>query len=341
MMVWLADYGLFLLKLLTVSVVVLLVIGLVARMKQLSSAETSGHLNIRALHERFAEQTEALQSHLLSGKAWKQWRKAQQQALKAKDKAGPSPRVFVLDFKGDLAASAVRSLREEVSAVLAVADPTRDEVLLRLDSPGGMVPGYGLAASQLARVREAQLPLTICVDQVAASGGYLMACLATHLVAAPFAVLGSIGVVAQIPNVHRLLKRHAVDVELLTAGTYKRTLTVLGENTPAGRQKFQEDLEDTHTLFKNHVAQWRPQLSLDVVGNGDHWYSQQAVDLKLVDALATSDEVIRCKAQSAEVYELRWTLPQPLARRLGLSLLTAVDTWLMRWWQRGTLPGPR
>ena len=105
-------------------------------------------------------------------------------------------------------------------------------------------------------------------DKVAASGGYMMACIGDRILSAPFAVLGSIGVVAQIPNLHRLLKKHDVDYEVLTAGEYKRTLTVFGENTDKGRQKFQEDLELTHVLFKDFVSRYRPQLDIDQVLGG-------------------------------------------------------------------------
>ena len=108
---------------------------------------------------------------------------------------------------------------------------------------------YGLAASQMQRIRDKKLKLTVCVDKVAASGGYMMAVVADKIIAAPFAVLGSIGVLAQVPNFHRLLKKHDVDFEMLTAGKYKRTLTMFGENTDKGREKFQEDIEDTHVLF--------------------------------------------------------------------------------------------
>lgn len=332
---FLAAYGLFLLQALTLVVLLgLLVYGL----RLQGETSPAGALRIKSVNDQLAFSADDLRDAILTPQAMKAERKRRRRAAK-QQASDPRPRVFVLHFEGDLMASAVASLRHEVTAVLAVAKPDEDEVVLVLESPGGVVHGYGLAASQLARLRDAGIRLTVCVDKVAASGGYMMACLADHLVAAPFAVIGSIGVVAQIPNVNRLLKRHAVDVELLTAGAYKRTLTVLGENTEAGRAKFQADLDQTHALFKGFVQQWRPQVVVDEVATGEHWFGQQALALNLVDALGTSDDVLREKVRVAQVVSLHWWRHRTLPQRLGLSIMNGLDGLLLRWWQRGV--GPR
>lgn len=337
-----ADYGLFLIKSVTVLVVVVLIISLAARMRRddLPGLQ-SGHLEVEALNDRYQAEADALRTLVWDDTQWKLEKKARKQRLKddkkrakSKEPAPVKPKLFVLQFKGDIAASAVAHLRHEVSALLAVANKAQDEVLLLLESPGGMVHGYGLAASQLVRIREAGLKLTVCVDKVAASGGYLMAAIANRLLAAPFAVVGSIGVVVQIPNVHRLLKRHDVDVELMTAGEYKRTLTVLGENTEAGRQKFQEDLDDTHALFKEFVQQWRSNLDIDRVGTGEHWYGRRAIDLGLIDEIKTSDEYLRERAKTADLFALHWRTKSTLGQRLGLAATHSMDQLLLRWWQR-------
>ena len=241
-------------------------------------------------------------------------RKAEKAALKKGDQADDesetdSRRVFVLDFNGDIEASAVENLREEVSAVLSVAGAD-DEVIVRLESAGGVVHGYGLAASQLKRIRERGVKLTVAVDKVAASGGYMMACIADQIIAAPFAVLGSIGVVAQIPNFNRLLKSQNIDVEMHTAGEYKRTLTMLGENTEAGREKFLEELEDVHELFKTFVAENRSKVDIAAVGTGEAWYGQRALERQLVDLLMTSDEYVIKKLKENAVYEVKYEIQQ-------------------------------
>lgn len=226
-------------------------------------------------------------------------------------------RIFFLHFEGDPRASAVERLRREINAVLTLAT-SNDEVIVSVESPGGMVPNYGLAASQLARFRDHDIPLTVVVDKVAASGGYLMAVVANRIVAAPFALVGSIGVVAQIPNVHRLLKRNDVDVEILTAGKYKRTLTVLGENTQEGRDKFLEELEDVHALFQEFVADFRPGLELERVATGEAWFGKRALELKLVDQLATSDEILLGACEHSEVFSVAWQdHKKPIERLLG------------------------
>ena len=144
----------------------------------------------------------------------------------------------------------VESLREEITAIISIANPSKDKVLIRLESGGGVVHGYGLAASQLQRIKSAGIPLSVAIDKVAASGGYMMACVADEILAAPFAIVGSIGVIAQIPNFNKILKKNDVEFEQITAGEFKRTLTLFGENTDKAREKFREEIEQTHDLFK-------------------------------------------------------------------------------------------
>ena len=224
--------------------------------------------------------------------------------------------VYVLDFCGDISSSETTALREEISAILNVAKP-EDEVLLRLESPGGIVHNYGFAASQLSRLKQKGIKLTVAVDKVAASGGYMMACVADKIVSAPFAVIGSIGVVAQIPNVHRLLKKHDVDVDVMTAGEFKRTVTVLGENTEKGKQKFQQELEETHKLFKQFVSQNRPCLDIDKIATGEHWFGQQAIALQLVDEISTSDDLILEKMKEKQVLNVKYRLKKSLIKKFG------------------------
>ncbi|WP_122679480.1 protease SohB, partial [Pseudomonas viridiflava] len=235
----------------------------------------------------------------------------------------------------DIKASATESMRHEITALLTLATD-KDEVVLRLESGGGMVHSYGLASSQLARIRQAGIPLTICIDKVAASGGYMMACIGNKIISAPFAILGSIGVVAQLPNVNRLLKKHDIDFEVLTAGEYKRTLTVFGENTEKGREKFQQDLDITHDLFKNFVASYRPQLSIDEVATGEVWLGMAALDKQLVDELKTSDEYLAERAKDADVFHLHYVQRKSLQERMGMAAAASADSLIAKWWGRLT-----
>jgi serine protease SohB len=207
-------------------------------------------------------------------------------------------------------------------------------VVVKLESGGGMVHSYGFASSQLARITAAQIPLTVCVDKVAASGGYMMACVADKIIAAPFAVLGSIGVVAQIPNFHRLLKKHDVDIEMITAGEYKRTLTMLGENTEHGREKFVEDIEDTHELFKEFVSSQREQIDIVEIATGEVWFGLRALEVKLVDELQTSDDYLWQQAANSDVYEVEYVLKKSLSQKFGFAAQEATDNLLVRWWGR-------
>ncbi|MGY5391953.1 protease SohB [Acinetobacter sp. NigerLNRRAM0016] len=249
----------------------------------------------------------------------------QQLAKETRARKKNNQKVYVLDFKGDTAASAVDNIREEITLILATAKAGRDRVVVRLESPGGMVHGYGLAAAQLVRLRDAGFQLTICVDKVAASGGYMMACIGSEIIAAPFAVVGSIGVVAQVPNFNRLLKEHHVDFELYTAGQFKRTVTMFGENTPEGKAKFEEELQQTHELFKHFVEKYRPQLNMEKVATGEHWYGRDALDLNLVDKLQTSDEYLLGLLPQHDVYVIQTRRKPTLGEKIGLQAAHIAD----------------
>ena len=251
---------------------------------------------------------------------------SQQFSKEARARKKNNQKIYVLDFKGDMAASAVENLREEITLVLATAKAGRDRVVVRLESPGGMVHGYGLAAAQLVRLRDAGFHLTICVDKVAASGGYMMACIGNEIISAPFAVLGSIGVVAQVPNFNRLLKEYNVDFELYTAGQYKRTVTMFGENTEEGKAKFEEELQQTHVLFKHFVEKYRPQLNVEKVATGEHWYGQDSLHLNLVDKLQTSDEYLLNLLNLHDVYLIQTRRKPTLGEKLGLQAAQMADS---------------
>lgn len=277
------------------------------------------HLNARVNEQRKKiAQTTASRLELLQ--------LVQQLAKEAKIRRKNNQKIFVLDFKGDIQASAVENIREEITLILATAKAGRDRVIVRLESPGGMVHGYGLAAAQLVRLRDAGFHLTICVDKVAASGGYMMACIANEIITAPFAIVGSIGVVAQVPNFNRLLKEHNVDFELYTAGQYKRTVTMFGENTPEGKAKFEEELQQTHVLFKHFVEKYRPQLNVDKVATGEHWYGEDALNLNLVDKLQTSDEYLLALLAQHDVYVINTRRKATLGEKLGLQAAQMADS---------------
>lgn len=343
----LSEYGLFLAKIATVVVAIAIVAVLIVNLAQ--RKRQRGELRITNLSEQYKEMQEEVAVALLDDHQQKLWHKAQKKkskleakAAKASAKQGVSastgkPRVYVLDFKGSMDAHEVSSLREEITAVVSIAKP-EDQVLLRLESPGGVVHGYGLASSQLQRLRDKNIPLTVAVDKVAASGGYMMACVADKIVAAPFAIVGSIGVVAQIPNFNRFLKSKDIDIELHTAGQYKRTLTLLGENTEEGRQKFRESLNDTHDLFKDFVKRMRPSLDIEQVATGEHWYGLQAQEKGLVDEVGTSDDLLLSLINEREVISIRYAQRKKLMDRFTGSAAESADRLLLRWWQRGEKP---
>lgn len=293
---------LFAAKSVIVLVVIVLILVVFFALISKGKDKQKGKLTIKNINKQYAETKEQIYEETLNKKAFKSFLKTQ----KAEQKAAESEtkkNIYVLTFNGDIKASAVCALSKEISAVLNVATP-QDEVIIRVESPGGVVHGYGLAAAQLMRIRQRHIPLTICIDKVAASGGYLMACIGNKILSAPFAIIGSIGVIVQIPNFNRVLKDKHIEFEQLTAGDYKRTLTLFGENTPEGKEKLQEEIEVVHEQFKNLISEYRQQVDINQVATGEHWLGQQALHLKLVDEIKTSDDYILECTKYAHVYEL-------------------------------------
>ncbi len=322
-----------------------------AAMKQ---QHKKGELEITDLSEQFIETEEDIIHALLTKEEYKEKEKADKKLAKEKAKADkakaklakageaeePSKaHVFVIDFNGSIDAKEVSSLREEVTAILSVAKPT-DEVFIRLESGGGMVHGYGLASSQLDRIRQHNIPLTVSVDKVAASGGYMMACVANHIICAPFAILGSIGVIAQVPNFNKLLKKHDIEFEQFTAGEFKRTVTMFGENTEKGKAKFIEELEETHVLFKNFVSERRPSLDIAKVATGEHWFGTTALELGLVDSIQTSDDYLQGKSKSHKVVAIKYEIKKGLAEKFSKAASLSAESFIGKLLQRNNIfPG--
>ena len=341
------EYGLFLAQAVTfVAAILIVAASLVALGQRQKADQHEGHIEVRDVNEKYRHIGEHIQQMVVEPDVLKATRKAEKKTAKAERKAARKKLgkgvddaehrkcLYVLDFEGDIKASAADNLREEISAVLPQVKPG-DELLVRVESPGGMVHGYGLAASQLQRIRDAGVPLTIAVDKVAASGGYMMACVANRIIAAPFAVIGSIGVLAQLPNFHRLLKKHDIDFELFTAGEYKRTVTMFGENTEKGREKFTQELEETHALFKDFVSANRPGLDIAKVATGEIWYGRKAIDVGLVDELQTSDAFVQGRLADWDVFEVRFVHKKTWQEKLGLAAEGAMEKALLKIWQKG------
>jgi len=337
---FLYEYGLFLAKTVTFVIAVIAVIVAIAS-AAIKQKHKKGELEITDLSEHFEEIEEEINHSLLSKEQLKikekhdkklAKEKAKAEKKSAKDDTELEPKLFVLDFKGSIDAKEVTSLREEISAILMVATK-KDEVFVRLESGGGMVHGYGLASSQLDRLRQNGIPLTIAVDKVAASGGYMMACVADKIISAPFAILGSIGVIAQVPNFHRVLKKHDVDFEQFTAGEFKRTVTMFGENTQKGKDKFIEELEETHVLFKNYVSERRPSLDIVKIATGEHWFGIKALELGLVDEISTSDDYLQAASKNRKVMAIKYAMHKSLTEKFSRAASLTIERTFSKLWQ--------
>ncbi len=318
----LSEYLLFTAQTLTWVIAILILFAGIIAIATKGKSRDKEKIEIKNLNETYEHMQETMRSEVLEKSDLKKLLKTEKKSKKLKqkkeDETASRKRIFVLSFMGDIRASAVKSLREEITAILTIATP-EDEVVLRLESPGGMVHAYGLAASQLQRIRAKNISLVVIVDKVAASGGYMMAAVAHKILAAPFAVVGSIGVIAQVPNFHRVLKKNNIEFEQITAGQYKRTLTLFGENTKAGRQKFQEEVDETHLLFKSFVSKNRPKLNIEKVATGEHWYGTQAIEFNLIDEIMTSDDYLLSASVDADIYEISYTTKKTFMGKLTTS----------------------
>ena len=337
---FLIEYGMFLAKALTIIISIGAVLSMIVSASQKTNrGEDNGEIEILPLNIDFEKTKNKLRIATVEESEKKIERKKIKKESKNKNAFNPKSkrRVYVVNFEGNIAASAVDNLREEITAILSVANK-KDEIVVRLESSGGMVHSYGLASSQLDRIKKAKLKLTICVDKVAASGGYMMACVGDKIIAAPFAIVGSIGVVAQMPNFNKLLKKHDIDFELLTAGEHKRTLTLFGKNTDKGREKFIEELNETHELFKEYVSKRRPNVDINKIASGEIWFGSRAKELSLVDEISTSDEYICSCFNSAKVFEIKFVRKQKLLQRVGGSVEASITRIAEKLWSRFTNP---
>ena len=309
---------------LAIAAVVLFIVVMAGR----KQSEEKDNIEVKKLNKKYADMAMAMNVNMLHKEGLKKYLKDEKEKLKGivKELKGGAQkkRVYVVNFHGDIRASAVASLREEITAILTVATEN-DEVFIRLESGGGVVHGYGLGASQLMRVREKNIPLTVSVDKVAASGGYMMACVGNRIMAAPFAIIGSIGVIAQVPNFNKVLKKHDIEYDQLTAGEFKRTVTMFGENTDEAKAKFREEIEDIHVLFKDFIVQHRPDIDIVKVSTGESWPGTRALEKNLVDELKTSDDYLLESSKDADIYEVKYVSKKSLSERIGFQMQRLVD----------------
>ena len=322
------NYGLFLAKTVTIVAAILAVMLFSVFLASRKQAYQKESIEIKKINKKYSDIAMAMNANMLHKEGLKKYLKDEKEKLKElikdiKDGAYKK-RIYVLNFHGDIRASAVSSLREEITAILMVATEN-DEVFVRLESSGGVVHGYGLGASQLMRVREKNIPLTVSVDKVAASGGYMMACVGSRILAAPFSIIGSIGVIAQVPNFNKVLKKHDIEYDQFTAGEFKRTVTLFGENTDEAKAKFREEIEDIHVLFKDFIVQHRPDVDIVKISTGESWPGTRALEKKLVDELKTSDDYLLESSKDADIYEIKYVSKKSLGEKIGLQIQRLFD----------------
>tara|TARA_B100000674_G_scaffold125360_1_gene96304 strand:- start:144 stop:1172 length:1029 start_codon:yes stop_codon:yes gene_type:complete len=329
----LTDYFIFLLKVFTIAIAItvplLLIIG-----SSKGKSQPKGKLSITNLSEKFESMGNAVKSSLMNPKELKKFKKDLTKDKKKKDKnkeKDEKDSAFVLNFKGDIQATEVEKLKQEINAILLSEAPCK-EVIIRVESGGGSAYAYGLCAAELKRLVDNDINLTVCIDKVAASGGYLMSCVASKIIAAPWAIVGSIGVIAQMPNFHRLLKKNSIDFEMHTAGAYKRTLTTLGENTEEGRKKFKSDLEDLHIIFKDFVKEQRPQVDTEVVATGEVWQGKEAIDVGLIDSIETSDNYLVSLSKKVNLFEIEFVEKKNLSEKFAFSMQIILEKSLLKFY---------
>ena len=334
-MEFIIQYGVFLLKVITIVIAILLPVLMIINSSKGKSAGDKGHLQIKNLSDQFESMGNALQGSLMDAKTFKKFKKDLDKKKKKQDKTPSKDQqsIFVLNFNGDIQASEVDKLKHEINAIL-LSETKCKEVVLKVESGGGSAYAYGLCAAELKRLIDNKIKLTVCIDKVAASGGYLMSCVATKIVAAPWALVGSIGVIAQMPNINKLLKKNLVDFEMHTAGEFKRTLTVFGENTEEGRNKFKSELEDLHIIFKDFVKDNRPEIDTSVVATGEVWQGERALEVGLIDEIGTSDDYLVTLSKKFKLFEIEYIEKKNLSERFAFAAETFLNRTFLRIFDR-------
>ena len=330
-MEFLTDYGVFLLKVITIALAITLPLLIIIGSSK-AKTPSKGALVVKNLSKKYEEMGSSIRSSQLNPKELKKYNKELQKKQK-RDNKKPSKEdsVYVLNFNGDIQASEVAKLKHEINAIL-LSDTKCKEVVIKVESGGGSAYAYGLCAAELKRLVDNKIKLTVCIDKVAASGGYLMSCVATKIIAAPWAIVGSIGVIAQLPNFHRLLKKNSIDFEMHTAGEFKRTLTTLGENTEAGRKKFKSELEDLHLIFKDFVKEQRPQVDTKIVATGEVWQGEKAIEVGLIDALGTSDDYLVGLSKKLKLFEIEYVEKKNLAEKFAFSTQLIIEKSILKFY---------
>ncbi|MEE3003483.1 MAG: protease SohB [Pseudomonadota bacterium] len=312
----LINYAVFLLKTITIIVAIFLILGKIFSLKQ--EDKSTGKIKLKKLNEEYTQTKNELSKDILSKVDYKKLLKSEKKQQKKLKKS--LPKLFLLEFKGDIRASAAAELRDEITAILSLAS-TKDKVVIQLESPGGCVHDYGFAASQLSRIREKNITLVVAVDKVAASGGYMMASVASEIIAAPFAVIGSIGVYMALPNFHKFLKDKKIEFEDLTAGPDKRNLTTFSPNTKDDREKAQEQIDNIHRLFIDFVKKYRPNIDPEKVATGKTWHALDAINLNLIDKIITSDDYITSAMSKYEVLRINKKKSKKILEKLTQNTL--------------------
>lgn len=289
----LTSYAIFFLKIITIIILLLttIIICLI-----LITNKDNNYIKIKNINKKYI----TLKKLFLS----KISKKIERKNLIKEENLTKTKNLFVLHFNGDINASDINNLKDILSIIILNKTHV-DEVLIKLTSNGGIVTNYGLAASQLKRLKNENINLTISIDTIAASGGYMMACVANKIIASHFSIIGSIGVLGIIPNINKILTKNNIEIEYHTSGKYKKTLSIIGENTEIGRKKFIESLENTHFLFKNFVKENRSQINIEEIATGEYWYGVDALKLNLIDKIQTSDEYIIENLNNANIYEIK------------------------------------
>ncbi|MSO14475.1 protease SohB [Rickettsiales endosymbiont of Trichoplax sp. H2] len=317
---FLSEYLMFLFKTLTIvgSIIFIIIVYFYIKAR-IRKSKDDGLLIVKDLSRHYYELKLQMLKTISSKHKIKDTVKEFKKVLKGKKQKENEQNIYVIKFKGNIKATAVESLKEEITAILSIAHK-RDKVVLILESPGGTVSGYGLASSELNRIKNKGIKLIVIVDKVAASGGYMMASIASQIIAAPFAIIGSVGVASQIPNFNQLLKDKGIEYEQITSGKYKRTVTMFGKNTDEGRQKLQLELEEIHSQFKSLIKKQRPNIDIEKISTGEYWLAEKAKELKLVDDLMTSDEYLMDLNESGNnIYQIEYKKELSLMNKLSVA----------------------
>ncbi|WP_343192796.1 S49 family peptidase [Buchnera aphidicola (Taiwanaphis decaspermi)] len=226
--------------------------------------------------------------------------------------------LYILDYNDKIKKNKIKKLREEISSIILVAKKN-DEVLLRLENTSDIVYEYGLVIAQLQRLRKKGIKLIISIDKIVSNGGYIIACVADHISASPFSIIGPINIVVNIPNIDKYTQTSNLNNQLNDCNTFTK-LTLIKNNTKIYVNKIFNKLDIKKYIRNSFIKDMRPSLNLNKIFNQNYWIGENAINEKLIDSINTSDDILFSKKDTHNLLKIKYVYKSNIVEKYIVTL---------------------